>query len=60
MDTTEQRWHRDFGNVHDAIPRAWLVHCDDGFVGIHPDYTEEPLVVQYRRLLLTGFARGWI
>lgn len=59
-DQTEQVWHRDFRNAKRAIPPHWLVRCDDGFVGIHPDYRHRPQTELYHQLCVVGAARGWL
>lgn len=60
MDQTERTWRTNFRNSARSISPNWLVHCDDGFVGIHPDYRETPQVKLYHQLCLVGYARGWL
>lgn len=60
MDATERVWRRDFSNARAAIPAAWLITCDDGFVGIDPEYRSRPQVETYAKLCQVGYARGWL
>lgn len=60
MEPVERVWWRDFANAHDKIPPAWLVHLDDGFVGIDPVYRDEPVARLYGELVRVGYARGWM
>jgi hypothetical protein len=60
MDATEQVWRRDFENASAAIKPEWLVHLDDGFVGIAPEYRQYPQVTMYANLCQVGYARGWM
>lgn len=60
MDATQRVWCRNFRDASRAIPPHWLVHCDDGFVGIAPEYRDTRQVELYHRLCLVGYARGWL
>lgn len=60
IDATERVWRRDFDNVSATIPTAWLVTCEDGFVGIAPEYRNRPQVEMYAKLCQVGYARGWL
>lgn len=58
-DATEQVWRKDFNNYAEAIPAAWLVHVGD-WTGIHADRADDPVVQMYRKLMIVGYAKGWI
>jgi len=60
MDATERAWRRDFANAAAGIEPEWLVHLDDGFVGIAPEYRTFPRAELYARLCQVGYARGWM
>jgi hypothetical protein len=59
MSGLRRRWELDFDQVAAKIPESWFIR-DGEFVGIHPDYRNEPIVQLYAGLAQVGYARGWL
>lgn len=60
MDAVERVWHKDFNNLHDAIPQEWLVTVEDGSTWIVAEHSNEEIVRRYLAHCTVGYARGWL
>lgn len=60
MTKVEKVWRLSFADAVRAIPVSWVVCLDDGFLGIRPEYRDEPITKLYHSLACTGYAKGWL